>query len=48
MFNPSIAKHDFSRFNSFYKPIKSQLLETKWTFKNQALQMFGLKLNKYK
>ena len=40
MFNPYTPR-------SFYLPIKSQLLGTKCVFKNQDLQMFGLKLNKY-
>ena len=35
-------------FNWFYSLIKSLLLETKCVFKNQDLQMFGLKLNNYK
>ena len=34
-------------FDLFYQQVKSQLLEIKWVFKHQDLQMFGRKLNKY-
>ena len=34
-------------FNLSYQSIKSLLLETKWMFEHQDLQMFGFKLNIY-
>ena len=35
-----------SRFIPFYELVKSLLLRTKCVFKDQDLQMFGMKLNK--
>ena len=45
--NPFTTKPDCIVFNPFYFPIKSLLLGTKRMFKQQNLQMFRLKLNKY-
>ena len=39
-------KHDYTRFNTFYYPIKSLLLRMKWVFRHQDFLIFGLKLNK--
>ena len=41
------TKHGYVVFNLLYYTIKSLLFGVKRVFKQQYLQMFGLKLNKY-